>query len=89
MQGMNTVVFDTLKLARGLEEAGFEHNQAIKTAEVLSENMSGSIVTREYLDHKIAELKADIIGTETRILRWLVPLLLGQAALVTALVKLL
>lgn len=79
---MNTVIFDTLKLARGLEEAGFSREQAVKTAEVLSENMSDSIVTRDYLDNRLSGLKADL-------LRWLVPLLLGQAGLIAVLVKLL
>ena len=62
MGGMNQVAFDTLKLARGLEDAGFAHDQAIKTAEVLSENLSGSVVTREHFDHTIEAFRKDMLG---------------------------
>ena len=37
----------------------------------------------------IVALKADIAALETRMVKWLVPLLLGQTALIVALAKLL
>ena len=37
----------------------------------------------------VTALKADIAALETRMVKWLVPLLLGQMALIVALIKLL
>ena len=54
---MNAIAFDTLKLARGLEEAGFEHTQALKTAEILASTIGETVVTRDYLDIRLKELE--------------------------------
>ena len=84
MNDMSQLAFDTLKPARGLENAGFEHEQALKTAEAFADNISGTMVTREHFDHRmealesqlqtnIAELrkdtKADIARLESEITR--------------------
>ena len=113
------VAFDTLKLARKLEAAGFEQKQAADTAEALAEAMAtaelatkadiretelrleakitavegrleariiaveGKICESEFrLEAKLGEVKADI-------LKWVVGLLLAQAAVIATLVKLL
>lgn len=52
---MNAVPFDTLKLARRLEAAGFAPPMAAGTAEALAEAMSGAELTT----------KSDLAGTET------------------------
>lgn len=54
---MNTIAFDTLKLACGLEEAGFEHTQALKTAEILASTIGEAVVTRDHLDVRLKELE--------------------------------
>ncbi len=54
---MTTVVtFDTLKLARRLESAGFTRAQADGTAEALADSLSNEIATKG----DIAELRADV-----------------------------
>ncbi len=100
---MATLVIDTLKLARRLEAAGFAREQAIGAAEAISEGIGEALGTREYLDHRLAEtelrldariatseanLRVHIADTRTELLKWVVGLLLGQTAIIAALVKL-
>lgn len=58
------VLFDTLKLSRRLEQAGFTHDQAVGAAEALSDAISGDLATKA----DIAELRAEIatLGAELR-----------------------
>ena len=94
---MSAIAFDTLKLARRLEAAGFSAGQAGGAAEALAETLRESlgerIVTREYLDMRLADLKTDLAGriAEAKLdqMRWTVGMLVGQTAVIAALVKLL
>jgi len=52
---MNAIPFDTLKMARKLEAAGFPGAQAAGTAEAMAEAMSGSELAT----------KADLVGIKT------------------------
>jgi hypothetical protein len=83
---MAGVAVDTLKLARRLEAAGFPAKQAADTAEAIAEAIGDSVVTREYLDLRLAELKASL-GSE--LLTWMFGVLAAQAGIVVALLKLL
>ncbi|OHC74074.1 MAG: hypothetical protein A3G18_06005 [Rhodospirillales bacterium RIFCSPLOWO2_12_FULL_58_28] len=80
---MTAVPFDTLRLARKLEAAGFQPKQAADTAEALAEAMAGAdLVTKDYLDLRLRDLEQRMIirlGTMQAIL----------VAVVAALVKLL
>ena len=58
---MTSVAFDTLKLAQRLEAAGFPPKQAQDMASAISETIIETVVTREYLDLRLAELKAEIL----------------------------
>ena len=58
---MSSVAFDTLKLAQRLEAAGFPPKQAQDMASAISETIIDTVVTREYLDLRLAELKAEIL----------------------------
>ena len=54
-------MFDTLKLARRFESAGFAAKQAGDMAEALAEAMSGAdLVTKADLDAAVAALRAEI-----------------------------
>jgi hypothetical protein len=53
---MATVAFDTLRLAPRLEAAGLPGRQAQEIASALSETIGEAVVTREYLDFRLAEL---------------------------------
>ncbi len=58
------VLFDTLKLSRRLEQAGFTRDQAVGAAEALADAISGDLATKA----DIAELRGEIatIGAELR-----------------------
>lgn len=90
---MATIAFDTLKLARRLESAGYSREQAADTAEALSETIGEAVVTRDHLDQRLAaieaNLKAALADSRSELLKWTVGLLLGQTAIIAALVKLL
>ena len=109
---MTALAFDTLKLAKRLEAAGFPPAQAGATAEALADtlrdSLGESLVTRDFLDARLgirlAELKQElttrvaaleialtgrIAESKVETMRWGVGFLLGQTALLAALIKLL
>jgi hypothetical protein len=55
---MSPVAFDTLKLAQRLEAAGLPPRQAQDMASALSDTIGEVVVTREYLDLRLGELRA-------------------------------
>jgi hypothetical protein len=79
---MTTITFDTLSYAKKLKAAGVPELQAEVQAEALADIINKEIVTRDYLDTKLLEIKAEII-------KWVAGMLLAQAAIIAALVKLL
>lgn len=79
---MNTSSYDTHGLVKRLEEAGFTERQAEVLARELFELILKTLVTKEHLDFRLAELRADII-------KWAAGLLIAQGAVIVALVKLL
>jgi hypothetical protein len=91
---MTAIPFDTLKYADRLEAAGVPRAQARIQAEALSEVFDLSeLVTRDYLDLRLEAVKAaTTIIVETAkadTIKWVAGLLIAQAALIAALVKLL
>lgn len=79
---MTTITFDTLKFARTLKDAGIPDSQAEAFAAAFRDATSEELVTRDYLDARLEATKSDII-------KWLAGLMIAQAALIAALVKLL
>ncbi len=77
---MATITFDTLELADKLKAAGFAPEQAEAVVRVVVEAQT-SMVTRDYLDARLSDNKVDLI-------KWIAGMLLAQAGLVAALVKL-
>ena len=65
IQDVATIAFDTLKLARKLEAAGFGREQAIGAAEALAETIGEAVVTREYLDHRLSMTEASIAAVRS------------------------
>jgi len=57
---MTSVAFDTLKLAQRLEAAGFPPKQAQDVASAIAETIAESVVTRDYLDLRLGEVRAEI-----------------------------
>jgi hypothetical protein len=80
--GMATITFDTLRFTKRLEAGGLPPEQAEAIAEAFSEATGTELVTKDYLKAEIETAKNDLI-------KWMAGLLLAQAGLITALVKLL
>ncbi len=79
---MSTVTFDTLKFAKTLERGGIPQAQAEALAEAFRDATSEELVTKDYLSATISDAKNDII-------KWVAGMMIAQAGLIAALVKLL
>ena len=55
---MSPIAFDTLTLAQRLEAAGLPPKQAQDVAAALSETIGDAVVTREFLDLHLGELRS-------------------------------
>jgi hypothetical protein len=73
---MSSVTFDTLKFVKRLESAGVPMPQAFREA------TGEALVTKDYLKAEIEAAKNDLV-------KWMAGMLIAQAALIAALVKLL
>src|SRR5688572_25343039 len=94
---------DTLRIAKRFKDAGVPEAQAELFADTFREREEaglGQLATKIELQAGLAELRAELAALEQRLtariiesqnslIKWLVPLLLGQTALIVALVKLL
>ena len=79
---MTSPSYDTHTLVKRLEEAGFTERQAEILARELFDVLFKGLVSREYLDFRLAELRAEIV-------KWVAGLLIAQGGIIIALVKLL
>jgi hypothetical protein len=98
---MASVTLDTHKIVKRLKDAGFNDLQAETVTDILAEtratdladvaNKSDITTIRSEMAAIRGEMatKADLTQLETKIIKWLVPLLLGQTGLIVALIKLL
>lgn len=81
---MAAITFDTLKYVERLEKAGIPREHAKAEAEALAEILASGaqdLVTNERLEVRLSAQTAEII-------KWVAGLLIAQAALIAALVKL-
>ncbi len=87
---MTTLTFDTLKFVHKLRDSGMPENQAEALAEAFVQiSNEAELATRQdlrelelRLDAKISDIKFDLV-------KWIAGMLLAQAGLIAALVKLL
>jgi len=79
---MATITFDTFENVKRLKAVGFTEEQAAEQTKIIAELVEDRLVTREYLDEKLAL-------TEMKIIRWVAGMLVAQTAIVATLVKLL
>lgn len=63
---MNAVLFDTLKLAKRLEEAGFTTAQAQGAAAAIADTFTEDLATKRDLKELEAALRADIQSLQSR-----------------------
>ena len=84
---MSNVAFDTLKLSRKLESAGFTRDQAVGAAEALAETMDDNVATKSDLREVKNELSSDIRDVETRLtgqirlIQWMLALVIAVTVL--------
>lgn len=86
---MSAITFDTLKFARTLKDAGVPVEQAEAFANAFRDATSDELVTRDYLNARIADVETRVEAAKADIIKWMAGLLIAQAAVVATLVKLL
>lgn len=89
---MSTVTFDKRAYVESLKASGIDENQARAQASALDVALSEAVATKadiQDVKSDIQDVKLLIAETHSGILKWMCGLLLGQAALIAALVKLL
>ena len=68
---MAAVAFDTLKLAQRLEAAGFSPKQAQDMASAIAETIVDTVVTRDYLDLRLGEIRSELAELKVEMLKWM------------------
>ena len=86
---MTALAIDTLRYMKRLKAAGFTEEQAEVQAEALAEAIRDTLVTKADLVDSETRVRLEIRDLHTNLIRWLVPLMIGQTAIVAAMVKLL
>jgi hypothetical protein len=76
------IIIDTHKIYERLKAADLSEKASKEIAEVIKETLADNLVTKQYLDLRLAELKSEIV-------KWFAGMLVAQAAVIVALVKLL
>ena len=99
LQGMSNVAFDTLKLAKRLEDAGFAPDAAAATASAMGDAMTelhANLATkaefnvfRSEMRHEFELVRRDLAALELRMTVKLGAMMAGAVGLTAALVKLL
>jgi len=80
---MTTITFDTHKFVRDLQAAGIGEKESEAITNAIKEaNASADLATKHDVQLIVTEAKADII-------KWVTGMLIAQAAIIAALVKLL
>jgi uncharacterized protein (UPF0335 family) len=89
---MTTITFDTQELVNELESSGFTRKQSETVVSVLKKAQS-ELVTKDDLHREIRELElrieVKINEVKYDMVKWIAGMLIAQAGLVAALVKLL
>jgi len=94
---MTTITFDTHKFVKILQDAGFEPKQAEAVSNAVLEVYSGSeVVTKQDLREQELRLETRLMGLDAKIsdikydlVKWIAGMMLAQAGVIAALVKLL
>ncbi|TAN48017.1 MAG: DUF1640 domain-containing protein [Methylococcaceae bacterium] len=87
---MTAITFDTHKFIQTLQEAGFDAKQAEGVSRAFKEaSGEAELATRQDLRELELRLEAKISDIKFDLVKWIAGMLLAQAGLVAALVKLL
>ena len=85
---MTAITFNSLQFVQDMQDAGMPEKQAKAEAKILSETFSESgkdIATKEHLDLRLAEIRAEIKG-EFQLTRWMIGALFAVSALTLSLI---
>lgn len=85
----NVIALDTHAAIKRLIEAGFTERQAEAEVSIIADLVRDELVTKSYLDMRLAEIARDIRESEQRMTVRLGGLMAASVAVVAALVKLL
>ena len=79
---MTTVTFDTHQVILALKKRGFSEDQAKGITEALQEINLDGVASKSDIVTLKAEFKAEIFELKAEIFKWLIPLFIGQYALI-------
>ena len=79
---MSVAIFDTHAYIKKMKAVGFTEEQAEVQAETVADLINERLVTKADLDLRIAELKTELV-------KWMLGIAAGQAAVLVTLLKLL
>lgn len=86
---MSIVTFDTHRFVISLQKSGFTTEQAEGINNALNEALqTADVATKADLKNAVSEIKSDNADQRTKIVQWLAGLMIAQAAVISALVKL-
>jgi len=77
---MPELIFDTHAYVKKLRSVGVPEEQAEVQAEALAQLVNDQLVSKQYLDFRLAELKTDLI-------KWVIGTAGAQVALIVTLLK--
>jgi hypothetical protein len=86
---MKAVAFDTHLYVKRLKAVGFTEEQAEAQAEVLAEIVEDKLATKLDLKELEITLRRELAEIKADIIKWVAGMLVAQAAVIAALVKLL
>lgn len=87
---MATITFDTHKFVKTLQDAGFEPKQAEAVSKaVLAIHNEAEVTTKQDLRELELKLDAKITDIKDDLVKWIAGMMLAQAGVIAALVKLL
>jgi hypothetical protein len=84
---MATLTLDTHKFIQTLKKAGMPESQAEAIVEGLHDVSLVQVATRQDVLQAKGQLQVEIREVKNDLLKWMISMLLGQAALFAALVK--
>lgn len=82
-------MIDPLKIYSRLKNKGIQDEAANEIAEIFNEIVNTELSTKSDIEKLKIELEKKLIETKSEILKWTAGMLIGQAALITTLMKLL
>ncbi|MDL1963545.1 MAG: hypothetical protein LWW98_04240 [Deltaproteobacteria bacterium] len=67
---MTSIVSDTFENVKRLKAVGFTEEQAAEQTKIIAEIVNERLVTRQYLDERLADIRADIIKWVAGVCLW-------------------